>query len=315
MSHLFSGFRWLCRLGSCGTVLGAGLSRGLLGLAIGGCNLINPDEQVPAYVRIESFAYIPGVAGGPDTYDIASAFVFADNQLLGVFDLPAKVPVLREGPVKLKVEPAIYADGQRGTRVVYPFYTSYSSTSVLTAGTALRLDPATSFTTSATSSTISVQTPFDVADDFTTVTGDRAFTLLSSASYQQEAAVVDTFRTGVGRVQGVEGKTDVFFLESRWKGTLPQKGAAVYLELDYRSTMPFQVGVQYGLPNFPFTGEAADLTVFPKREWTKLYVNLTDEVSRVNNLAYHFQVFIKGYPTGKAKDFLAFDNVRLVRPK
>ncbi|MBC7446569.1 MAG: hypothetical protein H7330_00745 [Hymenobacteraceae bacterium] len=294
MQNLFAGFRRVCL--TLPAVLGL--------LTIGGCDIINPDESAPTYLRVAPFAYSAGVPGSPTTANATAAFVYANNLLVGVFDLPAKIPVLQQGQVRLRFVPAIYPDGQRGTRVTYPFYTAYSQSALLQPEATVRVNPTTGFDAPA------VELPSQVQDDFSFDDGvSRAFTLASAAAYRQEAAVSDTFRTDVGRVQGIAGKTDVFLLQSVWRGVLPNRGAAVYLELDYRSTMPFQVGVQHGI-NY-----ATDLTVYPSRTWTKLYVNLTQEVSSVNNAATEFQVFIQGFPTGAANDFFAFDNVRLIRPK
>ena len=300
MQNLFSGNGRVCR-----TLRAvAGRSATLALLAVGGCDIINPDEQVPAYLRVAPFAYSAGVPGSPATANATAAFVYANNLLLGVFELPAKIPVLQQGEIRLRFVPAIYPDGQRGTRVTYPYYTPYSLTAVLEPAATVRIAPTTGFDAAR------VELPSLVQDDFTVDDAlSRAFTVGSVAGYRQEAAVDDTFRLGVGRVRGIEGKTDVFLLQSIWQGLLPNRGAVIYLELDYRSTMPFQVGVKHG-NNF-----ATDLTVYPSRTWTKLYVNLTQEVSSVDNASTEFRVFIQGFPTGAANDFFAFDNVRLIRPK
>jgi hypothetical protein len=277
------------------------------------CDLINPDEQVPAYLQLAAFDYSAGIPTAAPNASIPSAFVYADGQLLGIFNLPVKVPVLREGVVRFNIRPAISADGQRGTRVGYPFYRDFITTQNLTPGQTIAILPQTSLDPD------KVDASFVVSDDFTsTISGDRAFAPpISTSPYTQESAVSDATRSNFGRVQGITGSTDVFYLDSNWEGALPQKGATVYLELDYRSTMPFQVGVAYTTAPGPgaVRTRVADLTVFPKEEWSKLYVNLTDEISYVNNDGAFFKIYLEGLPTGDAGQYLAIDNVRLVRPK
>ncbi len=311
-------FAWAKPLHALGGRSGRAVSLAALGLlmAVSGCDIINPDEAVPAYLRIEPFVYnATTVAGSPPTANITSAFVYAENQLLGVFDLPAKVPVLREGNTRIRVVPAIFPDGQRGTRVTYPFYISLSATPNLTPGATIRLDPTTSFSATNSNGATAVGA-FDVRDDFTNAGETRAFDLQpTNTGLQHLGGATENGRADrFGQVTGFAvGNTDAFILSSSWVGGLPQKGAPIYLELEYRSTMPFQVGMRYGTTSAPTT-EAADLTVYPSRTWTKLYVNLTDEVSRQNDLSLNFQVFFKGFPTGAADDVFSIDNVRLVRP-
>ncbi len=286
-------------------------------LLLGGCDLINPAEDVPTYLQLAPFSYTPGVMGAPVTADLPAAKVYANGLLIGIFDLPAKVPVLAAGNVPVRIVPAIIIDGQRATRYEYPFYTDVKQTLELVPGATTRLALPVSFNERA------IQTDFDVSDDFDNAADLRDFgsprsTLPAGTNYVLEAGVTEGGRSGVGRVKGLPNRTENFLLESIWKGALPQRGAAVYLELDYYSTMEFRVGVSAGLTSQPTSIRSyrADLTVLPKREWTKLYVNLTEEVSGVNNpTGADFQVFIQGFPTGAATDVLALDNVRLVRPK
>lgn len=297
MHNLISGRSRVSRTSRAATNLGIGLTL----LTLAGCDLINPDEQVPAYLSIAPYVYSPGT-DGPPTANPASSFIYVDNQLLGVFDLPAKVPVLRAGEVSVRLVPAIYPDGQRGTRVVYPFYTDYAFKPTITPGQTLRVMPPVTYSTVA-------RLPFEISENFDQSTS-TSFTVsaVPSAPYVLESGV-DLNGQKVGRVQGIPGKNDVFFLESVWEDPLPNRGAPVYLELDYRTTMPFQVGVKYN------NGFVSDLTVYPNSEWTKLYVNLTDEVSRFNNDMAEFKIYFQGFPTGSAGDFFAFDNVRLIRPQ
>jgi hypothetical protein len=287
----------------------------LLLMNIGGCDLINPDEQIPAYLQLDRYAFTPGVSGGPVTGTPPSAVVYANGLLIGIFDLPAKVPILASGIVDIRIEPAIIPDGQRATRVTYPFYTDYKQKLNLTSGEVTRVPLATTFKEQA------IQLPFVVKDDFDD-NGSRAFVVSSTVTpkYELESAVRDApvgWGGGYGRVKGFEGRQDAFILESDWRGFLPQKGKAVYLELDYRSNIQFAVGVASALSTQtnPSRNYRADLTVFPKSEWTKLYVNLTEEVSRVNNDAYDFKIYLQGVPTGDKDDYLAIDNVRLIYPK
>lgn len=88
-----------------------------------GCNLINPTEDLPAILIIDEFSF-------STTYNteysasenITEVWVFADDQVIGAFDLPAEVPVLGEGVTQIKVYPGIKVNGIGSTRDIYPFY-------------------------------------------------------------------------------------------------------------------------------------------------------------------------------------------------
>ena len=91
---------------------------------------------------------------------------------------------------------------------------------------------------------------------------------------------------------------------------LPQVGAPVFLELDYKCNTQFLVGVYV---NYPQSVIQKDLLwINPKEDWNKIYVNLTSTVSEGIN-ASSFKVFI-----GMTRDFelekneLYFDNLKVV---
>ena len=91
---------------------------------------------------------------------------------------------------------------------------------------------------------------------------------------------------------------------------LPQAGAPVYLELDYKSNTQFLVGVYV---NFPQSVLQKDLLyINPKEDWNKIYINLTSAISEAVG-ANSFKVFIS-----MQRDFaldtnsIFFDNIKVV---
>ena len=91
---------------------------------------------------------------------------------------------------------------------------------------------------------------------------------------------------------------------------LPQAGAPVYLELDYKCNTRFLVGVYV---NFPQSVLQKDLLwINPKENWNKIYINLTSTVSEAVGADF-FKVFI-----GMQRDFtldensICFDNLKVI---
>ena len=70
-----------------------------------GCDIINPDETIPAYIYIESIEVInnPDLQGkeGSLNNTIVDAWVSANGKLVGAFELPAVIPVLAEGDIEI----------------------------------------------------------------------------------------------------------------------------------------------------------------------------------------------------------------------
>ena len=95
---------------------------------------------------------------------------------------------------------------------------------------------------------------------------------------------------------------------------LPQAGAPVYLELDYKCNIQFLIGVYINPP------ASSDLPVIPKdllwinkkEEWNKIYVNLTSTISEAVG-ADSFTIFIQiERDFTKDENTVNIDNLRII---
>ena len=90
---------------------------------------------------------------------------------------------------------------------------------------------------------------------------------------------------------------------------LPQQGAPVFLELDYKSNTEFLVGVYI---NYTLVVKRDLLWINPKDNWNKIYINLTQIISEGIN-APSFSIFV-----GMKRNFLLeknelhLDNLKVV---
>ena len=64
-------------------------------------------DNVPAFVEIEGASLVTSTGQGGATIKAADAWVTLDEQLIGVWELPARIPVLGEGARSLGLELAV----------------------------------------------------------------------------------------------------------------------------------------------------------------------------------------------------------------
>ena len=88
---------------------------------------------------------------------------------------------------------------------------------------------------------------------------------------------------------------------------LPTGGEPIYLELDYKCNQSFVVGVIGG-----GSDEREALTINPSDDWNKIYIQLTNVVSRQPTYATQgYQVFIRATKeVNSPKIYL--DNIKLI---
>jgi len=260
----------------------------LLLLTLFACKKENINE--PSYISIKSI-YLDSTT----TSNITDAWVYIDDNLQGVYELPADFPVLASGVHKLRVKAGIKDNGIASSRIAYPFYSSYiineqnfdSRTTIEIIPEINYLDSAKFFTEDFDGSGLSLDT--------------------DSASFSTDET------DGIDGEYGEITLTDSMLISEITTyelDNLPQAGAPVYLELDYKCNTQFLVGVYV---NFPGSVLQKDLLwVNPKEDWNKIYVNLTSTISEGVG-AESFKVFI-----GMKRDFeldantLYFDNLKVV---
>ena len=228
-------------------------------------------NNIPAYISIESITLNEN-----SSYNITDAWVYINDNLQGVYELPASFPVLEEGKHKLRIKAGIKENGIAATRVYYPFYSSYIiEEQEFTPKTTISISPTVNY----------LYDPEDVFnEDFESAGIDLETTAISNASIVE-------FDDGDNKYGGGILVEDLmsFEIATDELHDLPQQGAPVYLELDYKSNTQFLIGVYV---NFPQSVLQKDLLwINPKENWNKIYVNLTPTISESVGADF-FKVFI-----------------------
>jgi hypothetical protein len=96
--------------------------------------------SVPGYIRIDQVKvdgeYNPGI------YD---AWVYVNDYLIGVYELPANIPIIATDEAKISIGAGIKVNGLSGNRARYPFYNFYTTTRDLDEAKTIELSPSVSY--------------------------------------------------------------------------------------------------------------------------------------------------------------------------
>jgi hypothetical protein len=258
-------------------------------LIISACQKEENSNAIPAYLKIDTIT----LDENNTTINITDAWVYVDDQLQGVYELPATFPMLETDYQTLRIKAGIKSNGIASSRIAYPFYTSFIDTVLFTPNQTITVAPTVSYLDSL---------DFWLEDFETGLSLDT-----DSLSFS-----IDNFN-GIDNKYGKITLQDSMFLSEITTFEfphLPQSGAPVFLELDYKCDTEFLVGVYV---NFPQSVLQKDLLwINPKNDWNKIYINLTSTISEGVG-AESFKVFI-----GLKRDFdlekneLYFDNLKIV---
>ena len=265
----------------------------ILVISIFSCSKEN--SSIPAYVEINTVNLLTDPNFGESTENISDIWFYVDDILQGVYEIPVQFPILEQGTKNIRIRAGVKANGISSTRIQYPFYSSYIDTIELNEDESINISPEFTYNNAyqaiiedfESSGTI-IDSTLNSEIDFSIITEDQ----LNYYAY----AKIDT--------------PNINFEVSTQDLILPQQGAPVYLEIDYKCSTEFLVGVYV---NYSQNVEKKDLIwVTSKEDWNKIYINLTQTISESIG-AVSFKVFINMRRMGDGNsEEISFDNVKIL---
>jgi hypothetical protein len=279
-------------------------------LILSACNLYNPAEPVPSYIRIEKIDLTTTAEQGSNSSKITDAWIYIDEQLVGCFELPVTVPVLYDGSHKLSVSAGIKINGISATRGPYPFYDRYVTTVELTRGNILTVNPVVKYVSTLNWDPSKIwQENFEstgIAID-TSPSGTDTSLIHYKISGGSDPLVFEGLGSGIAYL---DASKTLFECISSTSFILPRGDAPVFLELNYRCNNQFVVGIF--AHSSASTGKHKVLNINPSETWNKIYIYITPEISNSGS-ATDFTVFIGMFnSTGASSAYLNIDNIKLI---
>ena len=259
------------------------------------CNKENND--IPSYVKIDDVDLLYNQDFGANTENITDVWFYIDDNLQGVYEMPVEFPILNEGTKNIRIKAGVKANGIASTRVQYPFYNSYFDTIELNQDESKIISPIFTYNDEFTPAPDQIE-DFESSGTIidSTLNSEIDFSIISENQNHYAYAKIDT--------------PNINFEASTQDLILPQQGAPVYLEIDYKSSTEFLVGMYI---NYTQNVEKRELVwVTSKADWNKIYINLTSTVSESIG-AISFKVFINMRRNDPSiSEEISFDNVKIL---
>lgn len=268
---------------------------------LSGCDVINPEEPIPAFLYIKPFILTTDAeTQGTDDSKITEGWVFVNGDFLGVYDLPALVPILAEGSAEVRIEAGVKENGVSLTPDINPFYEPYRINLNLAPTIIDTLQPTTTYVDIARFGFIE-----DFEDAESVVFGDS---IIGGQLFE---------RTQTGVFEGQYAGTllltkDAPLLELATTANLSgllERGVYVYLEVNYRSEAPVIFGII--APESGNYNRYYDPGFVAKDSWNKIYFNMAPLIFNSQEEEYQlsFQALL---PNGVDSARVWMDNIKLV---
>ena len=270
------------------------------------CSLLEQNEPVPSYLYVNEFRLKTFVNQGSSSERITDIWLFNDTEFLGMFPLPAKIPLLLYGEQNLTIQAGIKENGIGATPENYPFFNPIKIKVNLTSLKTDTLKLETSYLSSS---------KFHFVENFENNTS--FFSFLVSGLPENRVLPYSDSNVFEGKFSGkiqITKSAPIVTVGSnaKYKNTF-NPGQPVYLEMDYKGEAPCVIGVQfYDTENIEEVGIIVPIAGFKESaEWKKIYFNLGNTLA-LRKSQYYRVIFNTALPEGKENATVHFDNIKLI---
>lgn len=268
-----------------------------------GCSWIDPPDPAPAWLRIAPFSLTTDIRSqGSASANITEAWVQINGVFLGAYPLPASVAVLDTGIREIIVSPGIKENGIASTPDIYPFYQEIKIRGTLIPGKVLPVNARTTY---------QPNTRFPLIEGFEN--DGHAFQLLLKGNTSNRIQINRTTAfegLGSGLIElNTQGPEVELATNTKFSG-LTEKGAFVYLEVDYQSEVPVVFGV---IATNKASGQVTVryLRGFnPSNTWKKIYFNFSSEIA--GSVPEDYQVILRAAIPKNTDGTLSRTNARIL---
>ena len=280
----------------------------LLLVCIAIVSLLSCDKQkaiVPGFLKIDDVLLQSTQNLGSNSERITDINVFINDQSIGIFELPALIPIQTTGNVNLKIRCIIYKNGQSNEKVDYPFYTTFNLDTTFIPEVTMELTPIIDYQSTARYVEDWIGDNFETGVNFNENKSPLTDTIITR--------ITDPTQVFEGSGSGLAYLTeDMDFFET-WSKTIsnvPRNGTPVWMEMDYKSTHQFAITV---FVNGTSVGNQQSIVSFnPRVTYGKVYIELTEVFSTLSG-AINYTLAI-GFPKQKGETAQFYiDNVKLIR--
>ena len=277
----------------------------LMGLLLS-CDIFDKEEDIPGFIYIDSADLSTTTGQGANSSSIIDVTAYANNEFLGTFELPATIPVLTTGDIDLVIAPGIKNNGMVSDRKMYPFYEFYRKKFTVIPDAVVPIEPDSSITFKYYNEGLHFY-----IEDFEATGYDLVEASTSNAILNQITSPPENVKNGYTLEVLLNSEHNHFEVRTDWGLTNLPKGSNMYLEIDFKGSIPLEIGI---ITASPVVKKIFALGLVPQKDFTKVYIDLTEKISR-EVATTHFEIYFEAQlPSGKESAELYIDNIKFIYP-
>ena len=284
----------------------------LLGIfSLTSCVKNNPD---PSWLEVTEWTLLenanPDLEEGELSHNLTEAWVYIDDEVVGVFEVPFKIPILKSGNVNIKIYPAIKNNGISATKKIYPFLQPYVVYADLVKNETLTLHPETYYMTSTT---------FFIEDfEDASIKVENDFNYPCTFLIENDPEIIGNFNGNFYMRVNLDNSTDTMWVANTnfnvINGSDLPRGRDVYLEIDYYNTNSIVTGLLAVSPTSTKTNWNIQMNAQDPAnvKWKKIYIDLRELISNSDPNALFEHIFQATIDEDDSEGYIILDNIKVV---
>ena len=273
--------------------------------------------EIPSYLWIDSvhFQITDEAQQGTASHRITDVWVIANGKNLGLYQIPARIPILENGATLLNIDAGIMLGGVPQLRAKYPFYTTYTLTADLQRERIDTLTPRFTYTHA---------TQFYFIEDFESA-GIRFNAYETSAPLEKTSDEALIFRhpqedNNYSGIIELPYNDTIHHFEIRTITPVNLTAQDInycLMEINFRITHDVEIGMiaHSAYSSIPAQQiPLAHLVGNQNPEWKKVYVNFTQRIGGSSSFQMkNFDIYIRAtIPYNEKNARFLFDNIKIV---
>jgi len=263
-------------------------------------------DSVPSYIVIPEVTLAATSEEGGSTSKITDVWVSVNDRSMGVWEVPAKVPILASGPNTISVTPAIKRNGSFDDRLRYPFYTTWNGTVDLVPEASIELVPVVAYEEAAN---FWVESFDEAVSDFA-VSEDSDTTLLLYTAVEHPEITLDGTSCSGFVLEPARDRISLYTDQGFAGAAGPS-----FVELDYSTDIDLTLGVTFiqdGVSRATPWAVLVPTTSVGGLRWNKAYIEVSSFIGE-GSISDRELYFTAALPSGQSSAHVYLDNIKLVR--
>jgi hypothetical protein len=250
----------------------------ILGLAIfwiAGSGCTKQKADMPAWIEVDSLSFDPVGTSLTSSSKFTDVWLYVNDNLVGGFELPARIPVLSEGNTDIILFPGIQVNGLTALRSPYLKIKRFEQSIHLVPGETIHLNPEFKID----SLLLANQGGFKFNEKFQ---GNGSSMALSTGAYGEFVTYnsPDAFEGGkCGLLKHNGAENTITQVENNEWITLPKGDVGgIFFEMNYKCNTSFTVSLLAKPDDGGSVQKIGVIGINESADWNKIYITLSNSV-------------------------------------